>query len=297
MRTSVFKTDKDRIVIIGSNGLIGFSITDALKSELSYKGCQYQLDSYEYPKSQITARNILALNQKESLKTTLILSFGPKGFGLNKVDAELAMQEFFEFCHAVSQEFNDVYTYLISSRGCSLSKVKSNYKDLTEYKEQTLEMFFKNKCSIVRIPSVYGYNPLKQEYSGLIGILMRNSLRSEPTTIFADMTTRRNYLDSFSLGRALAGMMIRDVQNYIQYRCIPVGHIEMHCARALSIIEVLGYFERTFRRRPGIVLRSTTVVDSESHSSFRNEGFGVRITVDSRIERWIRMHLSNPAGT
>ena len=297
MRTSVFKTDKERIVVIGSNGLIGFSITEALKSELSHKGCRYHLDSYEYPKSQIITRNILSLNQKEGLKTTLILSFGPKGFSLHKVDAEVAMQNFYDFCHAVSRHLNDVHMYLISSRGCSMSRLKSNYKELTEYKEQTVEMFFEKKCSIVRIPSVYGYNPMKQEYSGLIGILMRNALRSEPTTIFADMTTRRNYLDSCTLGRALAGMMIHKGQDSIQCRCIPVGNIEMHCARALSIIEVLGYFERTFRRRPGIILRSTTVIDSESHSSFRNAGFGVSITVDSRIERWIRMHLSNPTGT
>ena len=284
MRITRIEDDRSVTIVTGTNGLIGSHVISSML-QLD-RGPEIDYDHIELGRGASTGKAIIdAVDQSRYRPTKLLLCHGGKGFSLDEKQYLSEIKAFTRMCGEIARKTNIESCALVSSCGCTLSKSSTPYKMLTTQKELLIKDFFSERGKIVRLPSVYGRKQ-DGEYSGLIGVLLANTLRQRKTTIYGKLATRRNYLSAEMCSKLITDIILT------RSGCLDFdGTTELYSMQSLSISEAIGVVKKALGRRPIVSMCSGSDYDCENHlpmESMTND----KIIVLEHVERWIRQQKS-----
>lgn len=279
MDSTLLRHDDHCWLVIGSNGLIGSEMASAL-SRCGRRASAMHQTTVTYRSGDYVNENLNLLDRHGDQPLHIIFCAGKGGFSLSEKIAQLQHHHLQAFLQSVDRHYPSLRTMaIISSLGCACSGIASPYADLMRRNEEMVIGMFQQRSSILRLPSIYGYNNIKKIYGGLIGVMMRNLFTRKTTKIFAKLETRRNYLSA----ECVAGALCSGRQPFLWSG---QGIINIQAPMSLSVFDVCSAIFRAIKRRPLVNLVTCSPVDSESH--YPSAVAGASMIVNDELNLWIR---------
>lgn len=215
MDISIIHAHSSLYIITGSNGLIGSSITEAIRQRLISLHPNISLGYCKVFKKVL--HNNLARTIEQIIRTSvdtnisryqIILAHGSGGFFLDPSSANSQYDEYKDILALISR-INDprLRLFLISSLGALSSKLHSSYRDLVFAKESSLKDS-SIPSSIIRLPSIWGIRSSDNCPKGLISHLLNSCFLQQESKIFGSLYTIRNYLSSNSIADKISNLVI-----------------------------------------------------------------------------------------
>lgn len=202
--------DKRAVVVIG-NGLVGSAISERFAKRITSKTYNCNL---EWNKTDTIAErvkeNVLKYISNDITRIDWIWSAGKAGFGASDDEIKNEFQLFEKCSFTILSLHQNVYKnskynyHFISSAGglfegqnvTHIDEIpipKRPYGQLKLLQEQFIQENFQNNCYIYRLSTVYGQYNINFRI-GLISALIKNTLSSKITFIYARPNTKRDYI-------------------------------------------------------------------------------------------------------
>lgn len=227
-------------LVMGSNGAIGSELTKALQhSQLIDAGQPPIIQSHPWDLYGSAAVDVLRTRSTDR-QISLLFCCGKGGFSLPQSSADLQHRAFSEFCDQLRSWSRLDRFIFVSSLGAHCSRVASPYSQLIRANENCLQQAFDQRALILRLPSIYGYNYDAYRYHGLVGVMLMNLCLRRPTSIYARMETRRNYLSISRVARTLVAD--RPGGAWLEVG----GLLNIQASISLSIFDICSCFSAAF---------------------------------------------------
>ena len=257
--------ENEKIIIVGSNGLIGNAIQMALSPaplETDIKASFFDIE-----RSGIVAgikHAILScLNEKANstnIPITVIYACGKGGFGISREVAKEQTEKVRQLINEI-QELKQCKPRLIyiSSLGAHLSKVNTNYKLMIDANEKLVTKF--SGSLIIRLPGIWGFKkPHKLPCpSGIIAHLLLSARTGKEANIYGDLSTTRPYLSASNTGKSIISLASK---------CHPLASraiINLYSPFQYSIADIASTIKKSTSKRILYRLVAGQKVDRESH--------------------------------
>jgi hypothetical protein len=239
--------------------------------------------TWEYQSSNYAKVNPDLLQGSEG-RNELIFCGGSGGFSITQEACEQQIKEFHHFCNALTAtDRKPEYFTCISSLGAMVSAHRSHYKTLIEEKEKKLRSTFQNNHTVIRLPSLYGYNRVSRRAKGLIAMLTENTVNNKMSSIYGRLDTSRNYLSAEFCCSAIAKVaMLKPI--YAQK-----ATIDLMATKNYTIRELCSELTRACQQVPIIRLLDGKAIDCESH--FPRTADGVKLELFEDVHGWICKRL------
>jgi len=286
MRTSCIETQQGKLFIIGSNGLIGSWLEKELlrefKSETATQQWQYTSRNY----AEVNTRLI----ERCRRDSEVVFCGGAGGFSITQESYKQQEEDFEYLCRGIGAIDKTKHFTCISSLGAIISSHESPYKSLIQSRERILRNTVKSGYTIVRMPSLYGYNRITGQARGLVAVLLADSLSNKASSLFGRLDTSRNYLCSETSCASIARTIIH------RPRRLRERTISFMASKNYTIRELCSEVTRAVHRVPMIRLLEGQPVDCESHYPRKADGTKVELFDD--VHRWLCKNLqSNCRGS
>ena len=286
MRTSSIETNRGRLFIVGSNGLIGSQLEKELLREFKGEGAtqQWQYASRDY--AEVNA----SLIDKFKSSSEVIFCGGAGGFSITEESYKQQEEDFEAFSRDIGAIDKTEHFTCISSLGAIVSSHESPYRSLIQSRERILRDTAKSGYTLVRIPSLYGYNRVTGQARGLIAVLLADSLNNKSSSLYGRLDTSRNYLSSETACASIARVIIRRPKGLCKRT------IDLMASKNYTIRELCSEVTRAVQRVPMIRLLEGQSVDCESHYPRKADGTKVELCDD--VHGWLCKNLqSNCRGS
>ena len=286
MRTSCIEACQRKLFIIGSNGLIGSWLEKELLREFNGEAAiqQWQYASRDY--AEVNTK----LMAKCKCNSEVVFCGGAGGFSITQESYKQQEEDFEYFCQGIGAIDKTEHFTCISSLGAIVSSHKSHYKSLIQSRERILRSTAKSGYTVVRIPSLYGFNRITGQARGLIAVLLADSLNNKESSLFGRLDTSRNYLSSETSCASIARTIIRRPKR-MQERTI-----NLMASKNYTIRELCSEVTRAVQRVPMFRLLEGQSVDCESHYPRKADGTKVELFDD--VHGWLCKNLqSNCRGS
>ena len=286
MRTSCIETQQGKLFIIGSNGLIGSWLEKELLREFKRETAtqQWQYTSRDY--AQVNTRLI----ERCRRDSEVVFCGGAGGFSITQESYKQQDEQFEYFCRNIGAMDKTEHFTCISSLGAIVSSHESPYKSLIKSRERILRNTVKRGYTVVRMPSLYGYNRMTGQARGLIAVLLADSMNNKESSLFGRLNTSRNYLSSETSCASIARTIVR------RPRILHERTINLMASKNYTIRELCSEVTRAIHRVPMIRLLEGQSVDYESHYPRKADGTKVELFDD--VHGWLCKNLqSNCRGS
>lgn len=276
MESSVLQCNACKYLIVGSNGFIGNQLTHAIKKHAHRPQC---ID-YAYVSEDFAHANLAILKSNPEIEVVVFCG-GVGGFGLCADSASRQGPQYEYFVHACSRLQSIKQFFLISSLGAAASRIASPYKRLCIYKENATASLMGRKGVTIRLPSIYGYDPIKGEDKGLPGAIVHGLVTNKTIRIYGKLSTSRNYISVEDAARSMTLIITRKHQGMAGENLINLAS-----RYNLSIHQIISIICLSLKQIPRIQLVPTKQLDIESHDLTRVDGDVAYIYSD--LYRWSR---------
>lgn len=265
MRSTVVSSQNSKFLIVGSNGFIGSQLTSALRMKI--RGTELRTAEYMYSSNDFVRANMHSLESDGNI-SSIVFCGGVGGFRLSAKSASLQESQYKHFIQECSKVSSIRHFYMLSSLGAAASRMPSAYKDLCMCKEQATASLRGAKGISIRLPSIYGYDPISGVYKGLPGAIAYGLARNKTISIYGELNTTRNYISVQSASEALLSIITSSRKSAAARRLINVAN-----RHNMSIHQILKTVSLSLRRTPQIQIVDTRVLDVESHDPSMVDGF------------------------
>lgn len=287
MKTTLIELGHCSVQVIGSNGLVGSNIIDAASRRGLLEQNSWQLRDFRYERNSAVESNNLICKQLQGNKNVVISCYGPKGFNLDDSELSAAHDCFKEMCQMLqSHERNISGHIMISSLGARMSQIVNPYSTLVLRNEQYSQHCLPGKNRIIRLPSIFGENNENGRLSGLLGVMLSNTLRGKTTSIYGGLLTRRNYLESGTCGSLILEVALHSRR----YRAGSIASqsriIELSANRNFTTLELINRISHSVKKAPIITMLSSSDVNHEDHV-FSIDKRAYTIKLESGIDQWL----------
>ena len=286
MRTSCIETHQGKLFVIGSNGLIGSWLEKELLREFNGETAvqQWQYASQDY--AEFNTR----LMEECKCDSEVVFCGGAGGFSITLESYKQQEEDFEYFCRGIGNIDKTKHFTCISSLGAIVSSQESPYKSLIQSRERILRSTAKSGYTVVRIPSLYGFNRITGQARGLIAVLLADSLNNKESSLFGRLDTSRNYLSSETSCASIARIIIRRPKRMHERT------INLMASKNYTIRELCSEVTRAVQRVPMFRLLEGQSVDCESHYPRKADGTKVELFDD--VHGWLCKNLqSNCRGS
>ena len=286
MRTSCIETQQGRLFIVGSNGLIGSWLEKELLREFKSEAVTQQ---WEYASRDYAEANTGLIGRCRR-GSEVVFCGGAGGFSITEESYKQQEEEFECFCRGIEAIDKIKHVTCISSLGAIVSSHESPYKSLIQSRERIVKNTVKSGYTVVRVPSLYGYNRITGQARGLIAVLLADSLSNKTSSLFGRLDTSRNYLSSETSCTSIARTIIRRPKG-LRRRTL-----NLMASKNYTIRELCSEVTRAVQRVPIIRLLEGQSVDCESHYPRKADGPKVELFDD--VHGWLCKNLqSNCRGS
>jgi len=287
MKTTLIDLDHLSIQIIGSNGLVGSNVIDAVSRRDLLAHKDWRLREFSYERNSAVESNDFICKQLQGNKNIIISCYGPKGFNLGESEVSAAHSSFKEMCQMLRSHKRKLSHYImISSLGARMSQILNSYSTLILWNEQYSRQCFADKQRIIRLPSIFGKNHENGRLCGLLGVMLDNTLQGKTTTLYGGMLTRRNYLESGICGNLILDVALRG-QRYSKGGLASHARIvELSANRNFTTLELITRVSRSVKKAPIITIHSSNDLNQEDHV-FRIDKRAYTIKLESGVDQWL----------
>ena len=286
MRTSCIETQQGKLFIVGSNGLIGSWLEKELLREFKSEAVTQQWEYASRDYAEVNTRLIGGCRRGSEV----VFCGGAGGFSITQESYKQQEEEFEYFCRGIEVIDKLEHFTCISSLGAIVSSHESPYKSLIQSRERIVRNTVKSGYTIVRMPSLYGYNRITGQARGLIAVLLADSLSNKTSSLFGRLDTSRNYLSSETSCTSIARTIIRRPKG-LRRRTL-----NLMASKNYTIRELCSEVTRAVQRVPIIRLLEGQSVDCESHYPRKADGPKVELFDD--VHGWLCKNLqSNCRGS
>jgi nucleoside-diphosphate-sugar epimerase len=226
--TFIEKDQSKQVVILLGAGLVGGALVDTLISKGMVPRIKNSLNWYDQGQFRRQLNQILTnLAMPKIIRIDWIWAAGKVGFGADqaRIDQEINNFNIFlnivEKSRTIARDINTVFFHLISSAGglfegqqCidlfSEPSPRRPYGDLKLQQEKLATDNFGNcGLNIYRLSSVYGFIRSGRR-TGLISVLVRNSLRQQTTLFNGRFDTLRDYVWANDIAEFITDRILSD---------------------------------------------------------------------------------------
>ena len=281
MRTSCIETQQGKLFIIGSNGLIGSWLEKELARE--FKG-EIATQHWQYASRDYAEANT-RLIERYRRDSEVVFCGGAGGFSITQESYKQQDEQFEYFCRGIEVIDKIEHFTCISSLGAIVSSHESPYKSLIQSRERILRNTVKSGYTVVRMPSLYGYNRMTGQARGLIAVLLADSMNNKESSLFGRLDTSRNYLSSETSCASIARTIIRRPKRLHERT------ISLMASKNYTIRELCSEVTRAVHRVPMIRLLEGRSVDCESHYPRKADGTKVELFDD--VYGWLCKSLQS----
>ena len=286
MRTSRIETCQGGLFIVGSNGLIGSWLEEELLRELKGQAATQQ---WQYASRDYAEVNTGLMDKFES-SSEVIFCGGVGGFSITQESYKLQEEDFEYFCRSIGAIDKTEHFTCISSLGAIVSSHESPYKSLIQSRERILKDTVKSGYTLVRAPSLYGYNRITGKARGLIAVLLADSLNNKASSLFGRLDTSRNYLSLETACASIARTIARRPKGMCKRT------LNLMASKNYTIRELCSEVTRAVQKVPMLRLLEGQSVDWESHYPRKADGTKVELVDD--VHGWLCKNLqSNCRGS
>lgn len=278
MKSTVIPGQNTKCLIIGSNGFIGSHLTSTLSKRMRCTGAR--TTEYTYSSNDFGDANIHSLESDRSI-SSVVFCGGAGGFGLSAKSASLQGSQYEHFVRECSKVSSIKELYLLSSLGAAASRMSSSYKELCMCKEQATTSLIGAKGVSIRLPSIYGYDPISGIHKGLPGAIAYGLAKNKTISIYGGLNTTRNYISIQTTSEALSSIITSSRRSAAGRRLISLAN-----KYNMSTHQILKIVCKSLRRTPRIQLVDTRALDVESHDPSIVDGFIDYIYSD--LSHWSR---------